>query len=934
MKLKNNNNDLEKFFSLSLNLLCIAGVDAKFKKINPQFEKLLGYTEEELLTIPFIDLVHPDDREKTIEAVSELSMGKDVVNFENRYLKKNGDLLDIRWTAAPDASEGKIYAVGVDITEQKREQFFKEQINKIREMYIKSQKNSNDFWDKTLDVILKITESEYGFISEIKHSPQGIPYIKTFSITDISWNEETRNLYDEKSKDGLEFHNLNTLFGEVVKTGEVMLTNNPVSHPKSVGIPNGHPMLNSFLGVPLHYAGKFVGMIGVANKKDGYDQKLYESLKETFHTIASIVHAYLLERDLLDAGQLNSLYKDAIDKSSIVSITDPAGKITHVNEMFEKISGYSKEELIGSDHRMINSGKMPKYFIENLWKTILSGNTWKGEICNRAKNGSEYWVDSTIVPFKNHRGDIDSFISIRRDITLEREQKKLEQAFQKAKQATEAKSEFLSTMSHEIRTPLNGVVGMTDLLQTTNLTSEQREIVNTITNSGKTLLTIINDILDFSKIEAGKITLDINECDFGKFSRELIKPLILSAKEKGINLNFSSNVYTNFVYIDEGRVGQIITNLISNAIKFTENGEINLKIQQNNIGNKNCEIIIDVSDTGIGIENEYLDQIFTPFSQAHKFFKQSIEGTGLGLSICKKLVEAMGGDISVSSQLNKGSKFQVRLLTKIGKLKNKIEIENKSYKDPYFDMEKIGRKKILIAEDNPTNQFVISCYVSKMGHDYSVVGNGSEVLSVLEKGDYDLVLMDCQMPLMSGYEATRLIRQSRKKFKDIPIIALTANAIKGDDKRCFESGMNGYLTKPLTKNELEAELIKYFSAEIFIDKNKLTQLRDQEFGGDFNIFERTINTFVDSSKIQINELILALENGNLKSAKFLAHTMKSSAKLVGAFRLSELLSSIEDRNIQYKIPVELVETVQNTYKKTIAELMNYLSEEEVIDKAG
>ena len=924
MDKKEQNNELSKFFNLSLNLLCIAGVDAKFKRINPQFEKLLGYSEEELLKTPFIDLVHPEDREKTIEAVSELSEGKDVVNFENRYICKDGSLLNIRWTAAPEAEEGKIYAVGVDITEEKIEDRYKEQINRIRTMYISDKQKIHQFWEKTLELLLQMTESEYGFIGEIKHSLEGDPYLKTFALTNISWNEQTRQLFEEKSKDGLEFYNLDTLFGEVVKTGEPLMTNDPKNHPKSAGIPMGHPNLNAFMGVPLHYAGKFIGMVGFANREVGYDEKLYQDLRETFQTIASIIHAFLLERDLAEVGKLNSLYKNAIDKASIVSITDTEGRIIHVNEMFCKISGYSADELIGKNHRMIKSGKMNKEFFEDLWGTIKSGQTWQGEICNRAKDGSEYWVDSTIIPFIGVYGEIDRFISIRKDITKERQQKKMEIEFQKAKEATRAKSEFLSTMSHEIRTPLNGVIGMSDLLKTTNLSEEQLKIVNTITNSGKTLLTIVNDILDLSKIEAGKMIFEKNECNLKNHINDLIESYRIACNEKNVIFHFNANDYANYIFIDEGRVGQVVANLVSNAIKFTSKGSVSLSVHQTDTENNKTEITITVSDTGIGIPRDFLGQIFDPFSQSINHVGKNFQGTGLGLSITKKIVENFGGEIKVESEEGIGSKFIVNFTTDKGK-KITNSINNKSDNKNY-EVE-ISKKKILIAEDNPTNQFVISCFISKMGHDYKVVGNGSEAFTALEYEEFDLVLMDCQMPLVNGYESTKMIRQSRKSFKDIPIIALTANAIKGDDKKCFESGMNGYLTKPLVKSDLEKELHRLFSEEIVIDNNLLNNFKNRDLGGDIELFSKAINTFLETSALQVQELINAFENNDLKTMKFLAHTLKSPSRMLGSVIFANWCENLEvlDRCNNHDAEIR-INKFKDSYDKTCVALSEILND--------
>ena len=361
--------------------------------------------------------------------------------------------------------------------------------------------------------------------------------MKTFSLTNISWNDDTRELYRKMARSGFEFTNLNTLFGEVIKTGNPIVTNKPMGHPKAGGIPSGHPPLNAFMGVPLHYAGKLIGMLGVANREQGYDEVFLNNLSEIFDSISSIVNAFLLERDLAEVEKLNSFYKMAIDKAAIVSITNAEGVISYVNDKFLEVSGYDRHELIGQNYRILKSGEMDDKFFTNMWKTIKGGNQWHGQICNRAKGGRLFWVDSTIIPFFNQSNEIDQFISIKRDITKEIEQKNLELAYQRAEEATKAKSEFLSTMSHEIRTPLNGVLGMTQVLRDTNLSEEQSEIVEAITNSGNSLMNIINDILDFSKIEAGKMKLDPKECDLKIISRDWFHHFIFHVAARDLSLS-------------------------------------------------------------------------------------------------------------------------------------------------------------------------------------------------------------------------------------------------------------------------------------------------------------------------------------------------------------------------------------------------------------
>ncbi|MEO6460118.1 MAG: PAS domain S-box protein, partial [Bdellovibrionota bacterium] len=278
---------------------------------------------------------------------------------------------------------------------------------------------------------------------------------------------------------------------------------------------------------------------------------------------------------LREAEILNAFYKTSLDTAAIVAFTDGKGRITYANNMFCEISGHSREELIGSRHRMIDSGLSGKFPTKEMWESSEGPKKWHGEICGRAKNGSEYWVATTVVPVIGVDGKAERFMSLGRDVTQQkRQQQELAEAYRKAELATNAKSDFLSTMSHEIRTPLNGVIGMTSLLQESKLTAEQAEYVDAISSSGTILLSIINDILDFSKIEAGKVDIEQTEFDLESYIKELIRPLQYPAQKKGIILNYESSNYSHRVLGDDGKIGQIVTNLVSNAIKFTSTGSV------------------------------------------------------------------------------------------------------------------------------------------------------------------------------------------------------------------------------------------------------------------------------------------------------------------------------------------------------------------------
>jgi PAS domain S-box-containing protein len=343
-------------------------------------------------------------------------------------------------------------------------------------------------------------------------------------------------------------------------------------------------------------------------------------------------------------------YKRSVYSSSIVSITDLNGLITFVNDKFCELSGYSNEELMGQNHNIVRSENMSDDIFKDMWNTIKLGSMWRGIIENKAKDGTSYWVDSTIVPIKDIDGNICEYLSIRVDITP------LKEALQKAEVSAKAKGEFLANMSHEIRTPLNGVIGFLELLSDTKLDEQQEDYVYTIDKSAKSLLHIINDILDFSKIESGKLDLEIISFDPIKEFQHSIDLFMAKAREKSINLQMNIDQSLPLsIKSDPLRIKQILNNLVSNAIKFTpENGDVQVDVKYDKQEEK---IMFYVKDSGCGIAKDSLNSIFTAFQQADNSVARTHGGTGLGLSISSKLAEMLGGRIGVTSELGEGSTF-------------------------------------------------------------------------------------------------------------------------------------------------------------------------------------------------------------------------------------------------------------------------------------
>lgn len=594
--------------------------------------------------------------------------------------------------------------------------------------------------------------------------------------------------------------------------------------------------------------------------------------------------------------------KKALDSFAIVAETDIRGRITYANDKFLEISKYSREELLGQDHRILNSGHHPKEFFVNLWKSIAKDNVWHGEIKNRAKDGTFYWVDTTIYPIEDESHVPQGYISIRFDITDKKQAyENLQAAKERAIIADRAKSDFLYTMSHEIRTPLNGIIGMTSLLQESDLTPDQKEYSETISQSGKTLLTIINDILDFSKIEAGKMELEKTEFDLRAYIEDLLKPFHYSIQKKNITLKFECADYDHYVWGDDGKIGQIVTNLISNAVKFTKVGGVTVRTTITPRGDRSA-ILLRVQDTGIGIHEEAKDRMFHAFSQAEKTTSRNFGGTGLGLSISKRLVEMMGGKISFESEYGKGTTFHVEILLKTGrKIKNPVPCQLPGLplgKGPQSNDGAIAGR-ILIAEDNSTNQLVITRMLDKWGCKYHVVANGNEVLGAMRGAHFDLILMDCQMPEMDGYAASQIIRKSDTLDSAIPIVALTANAVSGDELKCREAGMNEYLSKPIDRRALEAVLRKYLGGQKsglqgLISHGALSQFDDLQMEGQPDILIQVIESFLRTSPQRKNAIEDYVESKNIPALAREAHALKSGALTLGALLLGEICQKFED----------------------------------------
>ncbi|MER2998289.1 PAS domain S-box protein [Pontibacter populi] len=750
---KEQNDFIRLVMDSSPSLIYVKDGESRFKLANQGVADLFGLPLHELLEKDN-DTLFPDPDDRAYFEMNDrlvITENREII-VEERFTKRDGSEVWFKTIKRPlVTSDGQVNVLGIstDITAQRQAN---KQLKDSEELYRLLSENSKDV------ISLHELSGRYIFISKAVEEMLG------YAVSDVIGNVPKRLIHAD------DYEQLRIGFRDVLE--------------KKINTNVEHRLV----------------------RKDGGIVWVETNLKPLLDTDGNVVKVQSSARDI-SARRENAealkhsekKYRDLINYSqAYICAHDMEGTILSVNPYLLNVLGYTEEEMVGNQLRSF----FPEAHRENFNQYIdkfKNSNNVEGVLCILNKEKQERYL--YYQNYKVEEPGIPAYIiGLAQDITdrLETEQE-LKRAKEAAEESAKVKENFLANMSHEIRTPMNGILGMAGLMQKTNLDDAQNNFLKIIRQSAENLLVVINDILDVAKIEAGKLDLEQIPFHLGDAIRNTFQTLTYKAEEKEIGYSFEAyHEQCPVVIGDPYRLNQVLLNLLNNAIKFTDEGSVTLKCRLLKETIDNLTLEVEVADTGIGIPENKLDIIFDGFTQAYSSITRKYGGSGLGLSICKNLVEMQGGNIWVESEEGKGSSFKFTLTYDKAKDNQRVNDNNAE-----IDFDSLEPLHVLIAEDNEINIFLAQSILEGWNFTVDVAQNGSEAVKMAVANTYDVILMDIQMPEMSGIDATLAIRANPdKKIADVPIIALTANAFKGDAERYLAAGMNDYISKPFQEDSL------------------------------------------------------------------------------------------------------------------------------------
>jgi PAS domain S-box-containing protein len=564
---------------------------------------------------------------------------------------------------------------------------------------------------------------------------------------------------------------------------------------------------------------------------------------------------------------------------------EPSGVIIDANESFCEMSGFSIEELFGKDggEVLLDDFEKERMKVRNASRSEGEADVYELRVFNKKKE-TRYWLVSA-APLLGDDGEVYGSIGIHWDITeMKQLEFELKGARYKAEESSKAKAMFLANMSHEIRTPLNGIVGMAEQLAQSQLDADQRYFIDIMRSASSTLLSIINDVLDISKIESGKFSIEITPFNLNETIRRTLSIFGEKAKQTNISLDIELMDDRGIMHLgDPHRLSQVLFNIVGNAMKFTQAGYVRVTSNLSRGENDICFVSFSIEDTGVGMDIAYLTKVFEAFTQEDASITRKFGGSGLGLSIARSIVHIMGGTIEIESEKGKGTRVNIRIPMRISNEKTKQDIVEMT------DLQKsLKGLRILAVEDNELNRMVLQVILKKCEVVVTIAHNGQEAIKLIQEQEFDLVLMDVQMPIVDGLEATKYIREELKL--STPIIGLSANAMREEVEICKQAGMNDYLVKPYSERVL-VEVMKKWSPEVMAtestkDENEVAEELDlsvlrQYVGNDIGALRDVVTGYLKHLPPQLDRLELALVGSDVLALRHELHQLKASMEIIG-----------------------------------------------------
>lgn len=789
-------------------------IDGKIIFVNDETVHMAGAkNKEEIIGKSVMQFIHPDSVESIIKRMEEVVLDSNAsAVVEEKFMDLLGNPIDVEIKAIPTIYDHKeaVQVIIHDITKRKQSLL---ELNKMNRVYslisqinnlILRSKNREELLSEICRIAVTYGKFRMCWIGMLDDDGKTINTAAFYGAEDGYFSKDNEiTILDEPKGKGPT--------GTSMREGRTVICNNiatdsKMKHWRESAIQRGY---HSSISIPIVVLDKIIGSFNLYSEDTNSfsSEEEVELLEKITQNIAFTLESILFEEDRIHTQEKIQQLSQAVEQSPVtIVITNTKGNIEYVNPKFTETTGYTFDEVVGQNPRILKSGETSTDEYKELWQTLATGNEWYGEFHNIRKDGKSYWESASISPIMNVQGKTTHYIAIKEDITARKlVEKELIKAKEKAEESDRLKLAFLANMSHEIRTPMNGILGFTELLKEPKLSGEeQQEYIEIIEKSGKRMLNIINDIINISKVESGQVEISLSETNLNEqleYIHTFFKP---ETVQKGIKLSATNLLHQKEAVIntDKEKVYAILTNLVKNAIKFTDSGSIEFGCIKKG---KNLEFF--VKDSGFGISESYKKIIFERFRQANESLTRSHEGSGLGLAISKAYVEMLGGKIWVDSEEGKGSTFYFTIPATTKSMATAITADKKEYSDEKEENQ-IKDLKILIVEDDEISKLLITIAVKTFSKEILKVSTGFEAIEACRNNpDIDLVMMDINMPEMGGYEATEKIREFNK---DVVIIAQTANGMQSDRDEAIAAGCTDYISKPININSLSELIQKYF----------------------------------------------------------------------------------------------------------------------------